>query len=129
MRNRAEILLIGLAVVALLGGASGLARADDETIVTWGRNDCDQCATPDSYGQFAAVAGGWARRLGLRADSSVGAWGSNANGECNVPPPNSGFVSVSGGGSYSIGLQADGSIVLWGGWCAWPGKAHWTAVR
>ncbi len=89
-------------------------RAQDGSIVAWGRNGDGEGDVPPPNMDFIAVAAGGRHSLGLAANGSVAAWGLNNYGQCDVPGLNSDFVAIAGGAYHSLGVKSGGSIVAWG---------------
>ncbi|HUU94812.1 MAG TPA: RCC1 domain-containing protein, partial [Phycisphaerae bacterium] len=102
--------VVGFALVAVVGTAVAEAQYGNGSIVGWGT----QVVGVDLSAGFAAIAGGGNHSLGLRGEGSIVGWGWNWSDQCNAPQPNADFVAVAAGEDHSLGLKADGSIVAWG---------------
>jgi alpha-tubulin suppressor-like RCC1 family protein len=82
--------------------------------LAWGGNASGQTNAPASAAAVAAVAGGDAFSVALRADGTVVAWGLNTSGQTNVPAGLSGVTAISAGLNHSLALKSDGTVAAWG---------------
>ena len=106
--------VVGFAVVAVLGTGVARGQYGHGSIVGWG----EQVFGMDLSADLVMIAGGGYHSLGLKADGSILPWGRNGAGQCSVPEPNMDFVAVVAGCWHTLGLKADGSIVAWGSNCS-----------
>lgn len=114
----------GFAVALLLSPLATTLCPAAGTVVGWGANDTLQTTIPAAATNgVAAVVGGAAHSVALKANGTVVAWGFNDSGQTNVPPGLANVAAIGAGAAYSIALQSNGTLVAWGSLAAAPAAA------
>lgn len=85
-------------------------KADDSSVVCWGRNDERQSTPP--AGPFLKLSSGAFHSCEIKTDGTVACWGDNERGEAT--PPAGGFRVVSAGFNHTCGVESGGRGACWG---------------
>ena len=108
MRN----LITPFGLLCLFFSSSAVGQQD--SIVSWGRDDVGQVSNTPPGSDFVQVASGFYHSVALKVDGSLVSWGSDSYSVVSNTPSDLGFIQVASGFYHSLALKSDGSIVSWG---------------
>jgi hypothetical protein len=102
---------------AAIGNAYVLALLQDNTIISWGKNDRRQSTIPIALrGKvFRDVAASIGTAYALDMDGNVYAWGENLYTEGDVPiVAQTGVKAIAAGARFAFAILSDDTVVAWG---------------
>jgi hypothetical protein len=100
-----------------IGNAYVLALLQDNTIISWGKNDRGQSTIPIAIRDkvFRDVAASIGTAYALDMDGNVYAWGENLYTEGDVPiVAQTGVKAISAGARFAFAILSDDTVVAWG---------------
>jgi hypothetical protein len=104
---------------AAIGNAYVLALLQDNTLISWGKNDrgINQSTVPSALRDnvFRDVAASIGTAYALDMDGNVYAWGENLYGERDVPvAAQTGVKAIAAGSRFAFAILSDDTVVAWG---------------